>query len=253
MILKFLADGFELNQIDAAEPEVADPHPIPDNLQLSNQLKSCLQESELEQTFFGDFTKFFDQSLCAISLDAWPEAIRVYEKIGLKYEPLTLVTPSFQVPMPPFQPAVFPPQFRELPSPQLELFDLDDAFATHEVQLAQLTNRCAENELEMYIREAGEILGINRIMSATMTGNDQKITAKRVLDYVTRHLIEWKKSSPGMEEGDELPPAYLPDESGTSIEIGTKWGSKKKEGGNAFEYEEEEEEAFSDINEYDDL
>jgi hypothetical protein len=90
--VKFLSDGFELNQIDAAEPEIADMHPIPDNVQLSSclynypvrnipmhfldQLKLCLQESELEQTFFGDFSKLFDQSLCAITLDNWPEAMR---------------------------------------------------------------------------------------------------------------------------------------------------------------------------------
>ncbi|KAL3115190.1 hypothetical protein niasHT_016646 [Heterodera trifolii] len=66
----------------------------------------------------------------------------LYDKIGLKHEPLTLVSPAFQVPMPPFAPAIFAPEFRELAPPQLELFDLDDAFATHEIQLAQLTNRC---------------------------------------------------------------------------------------------------------------
>ena len=50
----------------------------------------------------------------------------------------------------------------------------------------------------MYIREASEILGINKILSETLTGNDQKITSKRVLDYVTRNLIEWKKSTAGI-------------------------------------------------------
>jgi len=50
----------------------------------------------------------------------------------------------------------------------------------------------------MYIREASEILGINKILSETLTGNDRKITSKRVLDYVTRNLIEWKKSTAGM-------------------------------------------------------
>ena len=34
--MKYLSDGFDLNQIDAAEPEIADPNPIPDNVQLSS-------------------------------------------------------------------------------------------------------------------------------------------------------------------------------------------------------------------------
>lgn len=55
-----------------------------------------------------------------------------------------------------------------------------------------------ENELDMYIREASEILGINKILAEVLTGNDQKITSKRILDYVTRSLLEWKKSTAGM-------------------------------------------------------
>ena len=35
-----------------------------------------------------------------------------------------------QVPFPALQPAIFPPPFTELPPPPLELFDLDEEFAT---------------------------------------------------------------------------------------------------------------------------
>uniref|UniRef100_A0A914H4Z0 Uncharacterized protein n=1 Tax=Globodera rostochiensis TaxID=31243 RepID=A0A914H4Z0_GLORO len=246
VIIKFLSDGFELNQIDAAEPDIADFHTIPDNLRLSGQLKMCLQESEIEQTFTGDFTKLFDNSLCSVSLEHWPEAIRLYDKIGLKHEPLTLVTPAFQVPMPPFQPAVFAPEFRELAPPQLELFDLDDAFATHEIQLAQLTNRCAENELDLYIREAGEILDINK----TLLRSDQqekKVYSKQVLEYVIRHIVEWKKSTAGMDDSDDFTSSYLPDESGIPIE------ANKEMSAIGFEAEAEEEDAFSNIDQYDDF
>ena len=37
---------------------------------------------------------------------------------------------------PPLQPAVFPPAIREPPPPALELFDLDEHFATEQVGLA---------------------------------------------------------------------------------------------------------------------
>lgn len=45
-------------------------------------------------------------------------------KLGVKHEALRLITPQFETPLPPLQPSVFPPSFRELSNPQLELFDL---------------------------------------------------------------------------------------------------------------------------------
>ncbi|KAL3110785.1 hypothetical protein niasHT_016740 [Heterodera trifolii] len=78
------------------------------------------------------------------------------------------------------------------------LFDLDDTFATHEIQLAQLTNRCAENELDLYIREAGEILDISKTLLRSERRTEGKITAKKVMEYVILHIVEWKKSTGGM-------------------------------------------------------
>ena len=47
---------------------------------------------------------------------------------------------------------MFPPQFRNLDDPQLELFDLDEAFSSEKSRLAQITNKCGEEDLEYYIR-----------------------------------------------------------------------------------------------------
>ena len=55
---------------------------------------------------------------------------------------------------------MFPPQFRNLPDPQLELFDLDEAFSSEKSRLAQITNKCGEEDLEYYIRESADILGV---------------------------------------------------------------------------------------------
>lgn len=44
--------------------------------------------------------------------------------------PPPLPLSRLQVPFPPLQPAIFPPPFQELPPPPLELFDLDQEFAT---------------------------------------------------------------------------------------------------------------------------
>jgi len=41
-----------------------------------------------------------------------------------------LIPPQFETPMLGLMPATFPPILRELPPPNLELFDLDDEFAS---------------------------------------------------------------------------------------------------------------------------
>ncbi len=67
---------------------------------------------------------------------------RTYDQLHTKHEPLSLITPKFEVPLPPLQPAVFPPSFHEVPFPALDLFDLDDHFSSEKARLAQLTNKC---------------------------------------------------------------------------------------------------------------
>ena len=49
---------------------------------------------------------------------------------------------------------------RELPNPQLELFDLDDAFSSEKARLAQITNKCGDEDVEYFVRESADILGI---------------------------------------------------------------------------------------------
>ena len=57
----------------------------------------------------------------------------LYDKLGVKRHALTLIQSQFEAPLPPLQPAVFPPAIREPPAPALELFDLDESFATDQV------------------------------------------------------------------------------------------------------------------------
>jgi intraflagellar transport protein 52 len=49
--------------------------------------------------------------------------------------PLSLIPPAWEAPLPPLQPAVFPPVAREPPPPPLELFDLDDSLAPVQVSV----------------------------------------------------------------------------------------------------------------------
>jgi len=185
VILSFLtSDEVILNKIDAEDPEVSDYTMIPDTSRLSELPRVCLQESE---EIPPDYTRLFNTRLFSISTSAVPRGINAYKELGIKHEPLRLITPQFETPLPPLQAAVFPPQFRNLDDPQLELFDLDEAFSSEKSRLAQITNKCGEEDLEYYIRECAEILGV----SSKLPNNAHD--AKHVLEYVFAHIVEFKK------------------------------------------------------------
>ena len=83
-------------------------------------------------------------------------------------------------PLPSMQ--VFPPSFREPDGPGLDLFDLDDLFSSERVRLAQLTNKSTDDDLEYYIRECGEILGVPSKLSPG------KRDGKHILEYIMRQV-----------------------------------------------------------------
>jgi len=41
------------------------------------------------------------------------------------------------------------------------LFDLDGQFSSEKSKMAQLTNKCTDDDIEYYIRECGDILGVS--------------------------------------------------------------------------------------------
>ncbi|TPX60757.1 hypothetical protein SpCBS45565_g07433 [Spizellomyces sp. 'palustris'] len=181
-------DKIILNSIDANEPDISDYYYLPETAQISETLRSCLQESE---ELPKDFTTLFDMNLFKFDTSLIPAAVQLYEDLRLKKEPLTLIQPQFETPLPPLQPAIFPPTLRDLPPPALELFDLDDAFASERVRLAQLTNKCNDDDLEYYVRECGHILGVTDRLDA------DKRTAKHIVEFVFRSIVNWKKLNQG--------------------------------------------------------
>ncbi|XP_013404647.1 intraflagellar transport protein 52 homolog [Lingula anatina] len=196
VVLQFLTTAdIKLNTIDAEDPEISDYHTLPDIAKLSDKVKTCLQESE---DIPRDFTALFDQSLFKLDTSIVPKAIGAFEQLGVKHETLSLITPSFETPLPPLQPAVFPPQFRELPPPSLDLFDLDEQFSSEKARLAQITNKCTDDDLEYYVRECGDILGVtNRLPQDSRD-------AKHILEFIFAQVTEFKKlnqDSHDMENG----------------------------------------------------
>lgn len=192
----FMTDSIQLNQIDAEDPEITDYTMLPDTGSLSELFRVCLQEGD---EIPRDFTSLFDMSMFNMSTDALPQVISAYKQLNVKCEPLQLITPQFETPLPQLQPAVFPPSLSDLPPPMLDLFDLDESFSSEKVRLAQLTNKCTEDDLEFYVRKCGEILGI------TAKLDKEKRDAKHILEHVFFQVVEFKKLNQEQDIDTETP------------------------------------------------
>ena len=156
---------------------------IPNIISLSDKIKSCLEEAKEPPRNFNDL---YDMSLFKIDNNLVPESIELYDKLNVKHEILGIIPPQFETPLPPLQLAVFDPIIKDFQVPNLELFDLDEQFASEKIKLAQVTNKCNDEDLEYYIKECSDILGI----SGKIDNNDDP---KAVLAYVMKELINYKK------------------------------------------------------------
>ncbi|EGT60221.1 CBN-OSM-6 protein [Caenorhabditis brenneri] len=229
--VEYLVNGFELNTIDAAEPEINDYVNIPDHIHMSQQIKVCMYEGELDSAVSSDFMKILDNSLHSFNLKHWPMTLRLYESLNLSPPPLTLVEPQFELPMPPFTPAVFPPTFQELPMPPLELFDLDEQFSSPEIQLSQLANRSEEEDLVFFIEKAAEITGI----ASELTRAER--TPKKIIELAVSKLMMFKRS---MMDGE--------------LEVASAFDLDDDHHRHSFNPNDEmDDQLFSDIDEFDDL
>ncbi|KAM8946233.1 intraflagellar transport protein 52 homolog isoform 2-T2 [Pelodytes ibericus] len=173
-----------LNQIDAEDPEISDYNMLPDINKLSQHLRVCLQEGDENPR---DFTTLFDMSIYQLDTSSLSKVIKAYEQLSVKHETLQLIQPQFETPLPGLQPAVFPPSFRELPPPALDLFDLDENFSSEKARLAQITNRCTDDDLEFYVRKCGDILGV----TGSLPKDEQD--AKHILEHIFFQVVEFKK------------------------------------------------------------
>ncbi|KAJ3219095.1 Intraflagellar transport protein 52 [Dinochytrium kinnereticum] len=173
VIIRLLTtDTIQLNAIDANDPDISDYHYVPDTIKLSETVRSTLLESE---EIPRDFSTMFDLKLFQFDTSLVPVALDFYH---------------FETPLPPLDPAVFPPAIRELPPPALDLFDLDEQFASDRIQIARLTNKCDDDDLEYYIRECASILGITDQL------DPEHRSAKDIMYFVMQNLVDWKKLNP---------------------------------------------------------
>ncbi|RHZ18772.1 hypothetical protein DYB37_004218 [Aphanomyces astaci] len=174
----------QFDPVDAEDPDLSDYNRLPDTQALSERLRSCMQEGdELPK----DFTKLFDNTLFKFDTSLIPDAVAQFKELGVKHEPLSLIPPQFETPLPPLKPAVFPPILREMPPPALDQFDLDEHFASESLRLAQLTNKCSDDDLEYYVKEAAGILGILPKL------DPDRADAKHVLEFLLSKVVNFKK------------------------------------------------------------
>ena len=83
--------------------KISDYFEVPDTATLSERLRVCLQESDDLPT---ENTKLFNQKLFSISGDKVPDVLEAYSLLNVKYEPLKLIKPQFETPLPALQCAV---------------------------------------------------------------------------------------------------------------------------------------------------
>lgn len=219
-LIQLLVDpNHKFTSYDFADIDLNDNSLIPDTVFMAEQPKVCLPES-MECDIPVDFKDMFDTRLHSINNDLLPEVISCYEQVNVKYEPLKLIKPQFEIPLPTLQLAVgflqnffqhfiiiichsfpilfqvFPPIFSELSAPPLELYDLDEAFSSDRLQLTQLTNKCLaaaekskmpadERELEYFIIECGRILKV--------FNDAQTLNAKEILNIMCTQIAQYKK------------------------------------------------------------
>ncbi|KRZ70209.1 Intraflagellar transport protein 52 -like protein [Trichinella papuae] len=157
------SEELSLEKSSVEDAEISPYHYVPDHLALSKQLKCCFQEAEANIAV-KSINKLFESSLYSITSSLWTRILKAYAQLEVKHEPLTLI--------------VFPAIFRVPGPPDLELFDLQEEFSTERDRLVQASQKYSEDQLENFINDCAECLGIVKHLPA------ENRTAKHVLQKV---------------------------------------------------------------------
>ncbi|XP_014271735.1 intraflagellar transport protein 52 homolog isoform X1 [Halyomorpha halys] len=198
LLLTYLTtDNLELNPIDIEDPEISENRGGGgDTKSLSEKIRGCLMETAEELPF--DYTVIFDSSsLYSVSLSSVHKVLEAYNQLGVKHEPLRLVPPSFDAPLPPLQIAVYPPRFADVGMPQLELFDLQEEFYSETARLCQAANKALlyRSKGSSPVAKEAEIEDVEYFVSecALVVGLGAG-TAHSILNKIAIQLAQFKKN-----------------------------------------------------------
>lgn len=191
----------QLNVTDAEDPEISDYFMVPEISVVSERVRSCLQEPIVHDSrTISDYVRLFDHKLYSFNMKCVTKILKAYDTLSVKHEPLRLIPPQFSSPLPPLQPAVFPPQFRDVQIPAFELFDLEETLGSKQMRLAQLTNKCVsmissgpnreetEADIEYYIKEVNAILNVTNADSS----NTAAVDCATILHNVMMSIVGFK-------------------------------------------------------------
>ncbi|KAL3275999.1 hypothetical protein HHI36_020730 [Cryptolaemus montrouzieri] len=176
----------EHDDIDVMEHNI-----VPNTAELANKPKLCLTDA-ISHTASIDYIKLLDHKIYSVNFNLVPDILRMYSDLNVKQEQLRIITPKFESPYPHLQAAVFPPAFRDLPLPPLELFDLDEAFSSVFSKLAQFTNKfiaktvssdeVTEDNLKFFITECARIVKVD----------EDDIDPKEILHEIGSEIAKFK-------------------------------------------------------------
>lgn len=195
LLLDFLCDPqFKPNQIDSLNPEINDYHCVPDLNILCNNPIMYLEESE---ELPMDYSKLFSKKIKKISNRHLTKINEAFEEMQIEKQSLQVIKPHFETPLPRLQPAVYLPVFRAHSKPELELFDLDNEFASIQSKLTKLANKCNNTDIEYFIRECGMIMGLKfdhrPLEEINQTPINQEQICKSILYAAVSKIIQYKK------------------------------------------------------------
>jgi intraflagellar transport protein 52 len=185
----------QIHKHDARPMDIPAKHYLPDLQVMSSRVRGCLEDAEDLPT---DKTLLFNRQMFVFDTSSIPKAAQLYHRLGIPKKPLSLIEPQFEQPLPPLQPAVFPPAIFEPEPPALERFDLDDAFANEYFKVSQLSLTARKqggkddmSVVEDYIIKAAQVVGIE---------GASKMTPQHALLAVFNDLARWKLHGSGFGE-----------------------------------------------------
>ncbi|KAL0246880.1 hypothetical protein GEMRC1_008086 [Eukaryota sp. GEM-RC1] len=166
--------------------DVADYIAVPEIGAWATRPKTKLQSQPL--TVMTDPLNLIDDTLFSFNTSNIPLAGRLFSELELPHQPLTLIKPQFDAPLPALTPSVFVPSALEPAPPALELFDLDEEWASESVSLSKLMSKCkGEKDLDFFIKEASKLLGVSKKLPKSQQNS------KSFMFFVMKQLIGFKK------------------------------------------------------------
>lgn len=180
VVLRWLtSESVSVNASDAEAAAISEYTMIPDTQVLSEKLRPHLHHEE-EQS--RDLPPLFHMSLLDLhSSLSLPGIISAHKELNVKHEPLQLIKPHFEAPLPWLQLAIFPPTLRDLAPPTLEHFDLNEAFSSARDDSAQLTSKYTDDDFEFDELRSG-------IMGVTTKFHHQR-DAQSILEQIFFHDV----------------------------------------------------------------